>query len=53
MSAMDVMMWGIRGLAGVVGFVIVVGTVISAIKTFVLPRGACLCADAQPPAGGG
>jgi hypothetical protein len=39
MSAMDVMMWGIRGLAGVVGFVIVVGTVISAIKTFVLPRG--------------
>ena len=32
-------MWGLRGLAAIIGLYIVIGTLISAIKTFVLPRG--------------
>lgn len=39
MNVIDVAMLGIRAMAGVIGLIIVVGTVISAIKTFVLPRG--------------
>ena len=39
MDATSMAMLGVRGMAAVIGLVIVAGTVISAIKTFVLPRG--------------
>ena len=39
MNEMDLVMWVLRGVTAVIGLVIVAGTIISAIKTFVLPRG--------------
>ena len=39
MNGMELAMWGMRGITAIIGLLIVIGTIISAIKTFVLPRG--------------
>ncbi len=39
MDSMDIMMGVVRGITAVIGLIIVTGTLLSAIKAFVLPRG--------------